>query len=178
LKPSIEQIRQWKEEYGSVYTIGFEGAGNLEVYYRVLKLGEFAFLEDKEFTPELQYYVVEKCVLFPKDFPIGMVQQLADTIIQSSKWLSKEAMESALAIEMDIFTEWKAQMMYLLHFKIEDINKLEFDKFFEYVRMCRVLLNGGQQEQPQPQPQQRPLTRGGRGAKMEIETESSRTFTR
>lgn len=137
MQPTEDQIRQWKQDYGQVYSVTDRGD---EYVFRALTYREFDIVvrTSPESSAEAEEEVVNQGLLYPEELPprapAGLVTSLAERIMEVSGFGSPKRMKAVLeqkrvAASSDLRTLMKAFIMASMPiYTEEELDDYTFDQ--------------------------------------------------
>lgn len=146
-EPTVEQIREWKQQYGDGEIYSTEVKGRVFIF-RTLTVGEFFSLPIGENHDhfEVEDLILAAGVLYPSNaeldrVPAGIASTIAEEILQVSGYLNPSKAKQLL----DKKREESGQLIQLMKtfiaaampsFDLERINNMSFAKLIETVVMA------------------------------------------
>lgn len=156
-------IRELKEQYGPLYQQMVEGTAFI---FRELTLGEFSQIIERDLTPDIADYVLERAVLEPiekvKELKVGSVILLADVIIKASQWGDIEkfldVLDEKRKMAPTMHPAAKAAICSVFNMKPMEVDNLRMDKFLDLVAQTEIVIKQrlyGKDQEGQRHPEQR-----------------------
>lgn len=138
-------LRELKEQYGPLYQQTVEGT---DFIFRELTLGEFSQIIDRDLTPDIADYVLEKAILKPKDkvkdLKIGATILLADVVIKASQWGDIEKLLEILDEKRKMAPTMhpipKAAICSVFNMKPAEVEALRMDEFLNLVAQTELVI--------------------------------------
>jgi hypothetical protein len=139
-QPNIEAL---KREHGALYRID---VGSTVFIFRQLTLDEYAVVDGVDATPEMEDYIIDVGVVYPRPVPkllTGQYTNLAGTILGVSGWSDEEAFMSVLEEKRKLaFTHHpEATALICTYFNMspDRVHNMKFEEFLSYVAQVEVI---------------------------------------
>jgi len=138
-------IRALKEQHGPLYQQTVEGT---DFIFRELTLGEFSQIIERDLTPDIADYVLERAIIDPidkvKDLKIGTSILLADVIIRASQWGDIEKFLGVLEEKRQrvptMHPAAKAAICSVFNMKPWEVEALRMERFLDLVAETEVVI--------------------------------------
>lgn len=153
-KPNSQQIAQWKEQFGNVYTAEIEQQSFIFRSLTFRELHTITTSINNWNLIDLEDYIVNNALLSPDisildDLSMGAVSSLAEAIRDASGLedavVARQTLENARAASQTLINMAKVYILATMPYKEEDLDDLTATKLFHKIAIAEQIINLQQQ---------------------------------